>query len=198
MSSLRRVCVFCGSRPGKRAIHAQTARALGHAVAQRGWELIYGGGAVGLMGVVATAVLEAGGRVTGVIPTGLARREIEMTSITELIHVETMHQRKALMAERADAFVALPGGFGTCDELFEILTWAQLGLHNKPIGLLNVAGFFDPLLTWLDQMISEDFLRASHRRLVHVATTIPALLDYLARAQHPPMVEPWDREPVDP
>src|SRR5262245_12742237 len=142
---MRRVCVFCGSSAGNRPEYADAARHLGAALARRGLGLVYGGGHVGLMGVVADAVLRAGGEVIGVIPQALVERELAQAGLTRLEVVDTMHQRKARMADLADAFVALPGGFGTCDELFEILTWSQLGLHARPVGLLNVAGFFDPL-----------------------------------------------------
>ncbi len=141
---MRRVCVFCGSQTGDHPIYADAARQMGKLLAQRHLGLVYGGGNVGLMGVLADAALQAGGEVIGVIPGGLAERELAHAGLTELHVVPSMHARKVLMAEKADVFVALPGGYGTADELFEILTWRQLGLHAKPIGLLNVAGFFDP------------------------------------------------------
>src|SRR5438270_7385359 len=147
---MKRVCVFCGSKSGGRPVFADTTRQFGATLAARGYELVFGAGHVGLMGVLADAVLAAGGKALGVIPQSLVDRELAHGSLTELQIVETMHQRKALMADLSDAFVALPGGFGTGDELFEILTWAQLGIHSKPIGLLNVAGYFDPMLAWLD------------------------------------------------
>ncbi|MFO0929845.1 MAG: TIGR00730 family Rossman fold protein [Gemmataceae bacterium] len=153
----RAVCVFCGSSTGNRVEYTDAARALGRALSERGLTLVYGAGDIGLMGLLADAVLETGGRVIGVIPRALVDRELGHNGLTELHVVETMHQRKALMADRADAFLALPGGFGTGDELFEILTWAQLGIHTRPIGLVNVAGYFDPLLAWID--------RARRRRL---------------------------------
>jgi uncharacterized protein (TIGR00730 family) len=184
---MRQVCVFCGSSGGGRPVYAAAARRLGAALAARGLGLVYGGGHVGLMGVVADAVLSGGGRVVGVIPEALAGKELAHGGLSELHVVGTMHQRKALMADRADAFAALPGGFGTADELFEILTWAQLGLHAKPVGLLNVAGFFDPLLTWLDHAVGEGFLRPEHRGLVLVAGEADGLIDRLA-AWRP---EPW-------
>src|SRR3954449_13611628 len=156
---MQRVCVFCGSKSGGRPVYADAARRLGAALAARGCELVFGAGHVGLMGVLADAVLAAGGRAVGVIPQALVDRELAHRGLTELHVVGTMHQRKALMADLSDAFVALPGGYGTGDELFEILTWAQLGIHAKPIGLLNVAGYFDAMLAWLDHMTREDFLR---------------------------------------
>src|SRR5947209_6252539 len=180
---MRRLCVFCGSSVGSSAKHADGARRLGEALVARGLDLVYGAGHVGLMGVLADAVLNAGGEVIGVIPQALVDRELAHQGLTELHVVGTMHQRKALMADLADGFAALPGGFGTADELFEILTWAQLGLHAKPVGLLNVAGFFDPLLGWIDTCVGERFLRPEHRRLLPAAET-PDLLP--AQLPHPP------------
>ncbi|MDY3559746.1 TIGR00730 family Rossman fold protein [Gemmata sp. JC673] len=176
---LNSVCVFCGSAAGTNPLYAEAARELGAALAGRGLALVYGGGRVGLMGVVASATLAAGGAVVGVIPHSLALKEIAQEDCTELIVVNTMHERKALMADRAGAFVALPGGFGTGDELFEILTWAQLGIHTKPVALLNVNGFFTPLLVWLDHIVSEGLLKPKHRELLLVAETVPELLTKL-------------------
>src|SRR4051812_49148308 len=150
-----RVCVFCGSNPGARPEYAAAARAVGRALAERGRGLVYGGGNVGLMGVCADAALAAGGEVIGVIPDALQTAEVAHGGLTRLHVVRTMHERKALMADLSDAFAALPGGFGTLDELFEILTWAQLGIHAKPVAILNVAGFFDPLLAMLDHQTAE-------------------------------------------
>jgi uncharacterized protein (TIGR00730 family) len=180
---MRSLCVFCGSSFGTRPVHGEAARRLGAILAARKIELIFGGGHIGLMGVLADAVLAGGGRAVGVIPRALVERELAHTGLTELHVVETMHQRKALMADRADAFVALPGGYGTCDELFEILTWAQLHIHAKPIGLLNTAGYFDSLLTWLDHLVAEGFLRSLHRDLLLVADESDLLLDRLAAWQ---------------
>jgi uncharacterized protein (TIGR00730 family) len=173
-----------------REVYAEQARALGRALAARGLELVFGGGHIGLMGVLADAVLEAGGRVVGVIPQALADRELAHDGLTQLHVVETMHQRKALMADLSDAFVALPGGYGTADELFEILTWAQLGMHARPIGLLNTAGFFDPLLAWVEHMLREGFLREQHRGLLLVEPAVEPLLDRL-RQPLPANVEKW-------
>ncbi len=184
---MRRLCVFCGSSAGGRPEYADAARDFGRLLGERGLGLVYGGGHVGLMGVLADAVLRAGGEVIGVIPRALVERELAHAGLTELRVVETMHQRKALMADLADGFAALPGGFGTADELFEILTWAQLGLHAKPVGLLNVAGFFDPLLAWADACVRERFLRPEHRRLLLAAET-PELL--LTQLLHPTPAEP--------
>lgn len=176
---MKYLCVFCGSSTGRPAIYAESARRFGMALAARGRGLVYGGGHIGLMGVIADAVLQAGGSVIGVIPRSMVERELAHERLTELHVVETMHQRKALMAERADGFAALPGGFGTADELFEILTWRQLRLHDKPIGLLNVAGFFDPLLAWMDRTVEDGFLRAEHRALIHVEDQPDRILDLL-------------------
>ena len=178
---MKSVCVFCGSRAGGATVYADSARRFGELLAARGLALVYGGGHVGLMGVLADAVLRAGGEVVGVIPQAMVERELAQMNLTRLEVVDTMHQRKARMADLADGFAALPGGFGTGDELFEILTWAQLGLHTKPVGLLNAAGFFDPLLAWLDHAVREDFLKPKHRRLLLETDTPDALLDLLLR-----------------
>ena len=160
------VCVFCGSSTGNDPLFAAAARSFGAALARRGTTLVYGGGHVGLMGVVADAVLAGNGRVIGVIPEKLAERELAHTTLSELIVLGSMHERKAKMASLADAFVALPGGLGTLDELFEIWTWAQLGFHDKPIGLLNVGGFFTPLLALTEHMARAGFVRPQHLELV--------------------------------
>jgi len=172
---MKAICVFCGSALGSDPAFSRTARQLGEELARRDLTLVYGGGRIGLMGEVATAVTAAGGRVIGVIPDKLSQKEIAYAEATELIVVDSMHTRKAVMADRADAFVALPGGFGTCDELFEILTWAQLGIHRKPIALLNVEGFFSPLLTWLDQVVAAGLLKQKHRDLMRVADSVAEL-----------------------
>jgi uncharacterized protein (TIGR00730 family) len=188
---MKQVCVFCGSASGANPAYASAAKELGRTLAERGLGLVYGGGRVGLMGEVATSALAAGGAVLGVIPHALSHKEIALADCTELIVVDTMHTRKSLMADRADAFVALPGGFGTCDELFEILTWSQLGIHQKPVGLLNVAGFFTPLLHWLDHVVAEGLLKAKHRELVLVADTVSELLRKLADWVPPGPVTKW-------
>jgi hypothetical protein len=187
---MQSIGVFCGSSSGFDPVYAQTAALLGRTLAERGMRLIYGGGNVGLMGVVADAALEAGGWVTGVIPHFLAQWEVAHRNLSELIFTETMHERKAIMAELAGGFVALPGGFGTLDELFEILTWAQLRLHQKPIELLNVAGYFDPLLGMVDAMVERGFLKTQNRDLLHVDTSLDALLDAL-RQPRPTAAEKW-------
>lgn len=188
---MKYLCVFCGSSQGGPAVYAESARRFGEAMAARGLGLVYGGGHIGLMGILADAVLRKGGSVIGVIPRSMVERELAHEGLTELHVVETMHQRKARMADRADGFAALPGGFGTADELFEILTWRQLRLHAKPIGLLNVAGYFDPLLAWLDLGVRERFLRPQHRALVRVAEEPEALLAALLQAQPAPETPKW-------
>lgn len=167
-SAAFRLCVYCGSRPGRRPDYAWAAQRLGRALAAQGGELIYGGGRVGLMGLVADAALAAGGRVIGVIPEALMQREVGHGGLHELHVVPDMHQRKRRMAEGASAFLALPGGIGTLEELFEVWTWRHLGYHDQPIGLLNVAGYFDPLLQFVDRMIDEGFLDAAQRRVLRI------------------------------
>jgi uncharacterized protein (TIGR00730 family) len=153
-----RVCVYCGSRHGRQPAYADAARALGRAIGERHWQLVYGGGHVGLMGEVADATLAAGGTAVGVITEALMQREVGHRGLTELHVVPTMHARKQMMAERAEAFIALPGGIGTMEELYEVWTWRQLGYHDQPIGLLNVAGYYDPLLAFMQRMVDEGFL----------------------------------------
>jgi uncharacterized protein (TIGR00730 family) len=188
---MKYLCVFCVSSKGGPAIYEETVRRFGQRLAARGLGLVYGGGHVGLMGILADAVLQSGGPVIGVIPRSMVERELAHRQLTELHVVETMHQRKALMADRSDGFAALPGGFGTADELFEILTWAQLGLHTKPIGLLNITGFFDPLLAWVDQCVGQGFLRPEHRELLEVSTDIEGLLEILLRGKPSPQIPKW-------
>jgi uncharacterized protein (TIGR00730 family) len=183
VSALRSVCVFSGSSPGARPSYAETATALGREVAVRGMRLVYGGASVGLMGAVADAALAAGGEVVGVIPQHLVDREVAHDGLTELRVTGSMHERKALMADLADGFVALPGGLGTLEELAEILTWSQLGLQSKPCGLLDVEGFFDPLLAFLDHTVAERFVSTEHRALVLAADRPDALLDLLSAWQ---------------
>jgi hypothetical protein len=183
--TLRRVCVYCGSRHGIRPAYARAARDLGAALAQRGVELVYGGGRVGLMGALAEAVLANGGRVIGVIPRALVSSEGAYLELADLRIVGSMHERKALMAELADAFIALPGGFGTLEELFEIVTWAQLKLHRKPYGLLNAEGFYDPLLAFLDHAHAEDFIQAKMRNSFVVESDAERLLAKLGQVRLP-------------
>jgi uncharacterized protein (TIGR00730 family) len=174
------ICVYCGSRPGRNAEYKNQAQALGEAIAARGWRLVYGGGHVGLMGTVADAVLSAGGKVLGVIPTRLIEREVEHKHLTELVIVETMHERKKRMAEEADIFIALPGGIGTLEEFFEVWTWRHLGYHDQPIGLLNVEGFYDPMLHFLQQAQDEGFMDANQTSMVKTESDAIRLLDLLA------------------
>lgn len=187
---MARICVFCGSTAGARPDYAAAARALGRVLAGGGHELVYGGGNVGLMGIVADAMLAAGGAVTGVIPQALMAREIGHGGVTTLHVVDSMHERKALMADRSDAFLALPGGVGTFEELFEAITWTQLGLHRKPCGLLNVAGFYDGLLAFLDHAWAEGFIKPETRAIV-VAGTDPAELVSRLLATAVPAVPAW-------
>ncbi len=190
---MRAVCVFCGSSPGAQPIYGATAVALGRELVARELTLVYGGGNVGLMGILADAVLEAGGRAIGVIPRALLEREVGHRGLTELHVVRSMHERKALMADKADAFLALPGGFGTFEELCEVITWAQLGIHAKPCGILNAAGYYDPLLALFERAVEERFVRPEHRAIVRVASTPAGILDELATAQVPPLTKWIDR-----
>jgi uncharacterized protein (TIGR00730 family) len=176
---LKRIAVYCGSSSGGAPIYRETARELGQLLGVRGIELVYGGGHVGLMGVIADACLSAGGRVIGVIPQALASRELAHSGLTELRVVDSMHERKALMADLSDAFLALPGGFGTWDELFEALTWSQFGLQDKACGLLNVAGYYDAMIAMIDKAVSESFIRETHQGLLLSDTDAARLLDRL-------------------
>lgn len=173
---MRTLCVYCGSSPGSDPAFADAARTVGTLIGREGWQLVYGGGRAGLMGIVADAALATGAPVIGVIPESLMARELGHPGLTELHVVETMHQRKTMMAERADAFVALPGGIGTFEELFEVWTWRQLGYHDKPVGLLNVAGYYDALLAFLDQATDRGFMRTAQHELLQVHTDPRALL----------------------
>ena len=190
--SLRRICVFCGSNPGRRPEFAAAAREMGRVLVERGLGLVYGGGNVGLMGIVADTVLAGAGEVVGVIPEALMAREVGHAGLTELHVVRTMHERKAMMADRADAFVAMPGGFGTFEEFCEVLTWSQLGFHPKPCGLLNVAGYYDPLLALFDRAAEEGFIPPQHRALVIEETDPARLLDRFATFR-PPTTGKWIR-----
>jgi uncharacterized protein (TIGR00730 family) len=174
------LCVYCGSRSGTDPAHEAAARRVGTLIGERGWRLVYGGGRAGLMGVVADATLAAGGTAVGVIPPALMTRELGHPGLTELHVVDTMHQRKQMMAERASAFLALPGGIGTFEELFEVWTWRQLGYHDQPIGLLNVAGYYDDLLAFLAKTIDSGFLSTAQHGLLNVGDDAAALLTQLA------------------
>lgn len=188
---MKTIAVFCGSRAGASPIYAEAGRKLGHALAARSLTLVFGGGHIGMMGVLADAVLEKGGQVIGVIPRFLVEKELAHNRLTRLDIVETMHERKARMADLAEAFLALPGGFGTADEFFEILTWAQLKLHKHPIGLLEVNGYFAPLLAWMDHMVHEGFLRASDRDRLLVSDQPERILDLLAQKPASPVPDKW-------
>jgi uncharacterized protein (TIGR00730 family) len=190
MSDIRRLAVFCGSNPGARPGYMAAASDFGRFLALRGIGIVYGGSSVGLMAGLADAAVDALGEVIGVIPRMLVQREVANTSLSDLRIVDSMHQRKAMMAELADGFVALPGGIGTLEEFFEVWTWAQLGMHSKPCGLLNVGGYFDPLLEFLDGAVEEKFVRDVHRAMVIVESE-PAALVARFEAYEPPRVVKW-------
>jgi uncharacterized protein (TIGR00730 family) len=193
MPQLKRICVFCGSAVGARPEYAEAARALGREVAARGIGLVYGGGAVGLMGIAADAALQAGGEVVGVIPYGLLKREVGHGGGVEMHIVDTMHERKARMAELSDGFVVLPGGYGTLEEAVEALTWAQLGIQDKGVVFLDVEGYWGPFLGALDGMTREGFIRPTHRPLAMRAATVGEALDALAGYAPPPGTQAWLR-----
>ena len=186
----KRICVFCGSSSGVRESYAQAARSLARHLVSKGIGVVYGGGKVGLMGTLADAALEAGGEVIGVIPQSLVAKEVGHGGLSELRVVGSMHERKALMAELSDAFIALPGGYGTFEEFCEVLTWTQLGLHRKPCGVLNVERYYDPLLALFDHAVAEQFVKPAHRGIViaddHVESLVARLLEY-----EPPVVNKW-------
>ncbi|MEA2765870.1 MAG: hypothetical protein QOK07_2274 [Gemmatimonadaceae bacterium] len=190
MSEIRRVAVFCGSNPGVRPDYVEAARALGRLLAHRGIGVVYGGSNVGLMAALADTVMDELGDIIGVIPRMLVEREVANTALSDLRIVDSMHERKAMMAELADGFIALPGGIGTLEEFFEIWTWGQLGMHAKPCGLFNVAGYFDPLLQFLDHAVAERFVRDVHRSMV-VVESDPAALLARFESYEPPRVVKW-------
>jgi uncharacterized protein (TIGR00730 family) len=187
---MKRICVFCGSSVGANPIYAESARELGRVLMDQKLGLVYGGGRVGLMGILADTVLAEGGEVIGIIPQGLFTKEVAHEGLTEIRFVGSMHQRKAMMVELSDGFLALPGGFGTTEEFCEVITWAQLGIHQKPCGLLNVDGYFTHLLKFLDHTVQERFLRPEHRSLVLEDTSAKSLLSKM-RAFQPPVLEKW-------
>ncbi len=187
---IRSLCVFCGSSPGVDPVHAEAARALGGALGRAGIDLVYGGGRVGLMGIVADSAMAAGVRATGVIPRSLAALEVEHRGLDALHIVGSMHERKAMMADLADGFIALSGGIGTFEELFEIWTWGQLGDHRKPVALLNVAGFYDKLTGFIDDVVVAGFLREEHRHMLMVESDPDALVARM-QAYRPPQLEKW-------
>ena len=190
---MRQICVFCGSRSGVSYAYEEGARRLGWALAKAGITLVYGGGRVGLMGVLADTVLGSGGEVIGVIPKALVRREVAHAGLSDLRVVGSMHERKALMSELSEGFVMLPGGIGTLEEFFEVLSWAQLGVHSKPCGLLNVEDYYEPLLAFLDHAVVRGFLSEQHRSMVLVKTEPELLLKAFARYQAPEVAEWIDR-----
>jgi uncharacterized protein (TIGR00730 family) len=190
---MKRVCIYCGSSPGALPAYAEAARHCGTVLAQRGVTVVYGGGNVGLMGLLADAALAAGGEVIGVIPHRMVACELAHGGVTSLISVHSMHERKQKMADLADGFIALPGGIGTMEELFEALTWLQLELHHKPVGLLNVAGYYNALLAFLDHMRGQRFLKPQHLETLLVEPTIEGLLDRFASFNHQPTGKWMDR-----
>jgi uncharacterized protein (TIGR00730 family) len=179
---MHRVCVFAASRDGTHGALAAAARATGDAIARRGWGMVYGGASVGLMGAAADAALAAGGEVQGVIPSSMVARELAHPRLTRLHVVDSMHERKSLMHQLSSAFLAIPGGFGTLDELFEALTWLQLGLHGKPIGMLDVGGFWQPLLRWIDRAVAEGLVAPEHASVLRVGAEVDRVLDALGPA----------------
>ncbi len=195
---MKRICLFCGSNAGTRPVYAQAAADFGRALAARGMALVYGGGSVGLMTIAAEATLAAGGQVIGVITEQLMVREVGHPGLTELRVVPTMHERKALMASYADAFVALPGGFGTFDELCEMATWDQLGIHAKPLALVNVDGYFDGFLAQLDRGVADGFLKPAHRAMLAVVTRVDDVFGALERWQGPDIAKWLQAKPPEP
>jgi len=190
MKPLKNICVYCGSSPGRLKAYADVARALAEALVSRNIGLVYGGASIGIMGAVADHVLQLGGKAVGVIPEALMRKEVAHYRLSELYVTQSMHERKMRMAELSDGFIALPGGLGTLEELFEIWTWAQLGFHDKPCGLLNVEGYYDPLIEFLDHAVTEQFVHPSHRAILIVESDPEKLLDRFANYQ-PPIVKTW-------
>jgi|SRR5664279_428951 uncharacterized protein (TIGR00730 family) len=188
--NFRRICVFCGSNSGMNPAYRDAAIAVGRLLAERGSELVYGGGNIGLMGILADAVLQKGGRVIGVIPESLMAKEVGHLGLTDLRIVKSMHERKALMADLSDGFIAMPGGFGTFEEFCEVVTWSQLGIHAKPCGLLNVNGYYDPLLELFDHAVREGFLREENRRLVLQDRDPTRLLEMMLQFRAP-TVDKW-------
>lgn len=190
MTSINSICIYCGSSPGRLEAYASAAFLLAESLVNRNIRLVYGGASIGIMGMVADRVLKLGGQAVGVIPKALAHKEVAHHHLTELHITQSMHERKMLMAELADGFIALPGGIGTLEELFEIWTWAQLGFHQKPCGLLNVEGYFDSLIGFLDHVLAEEFVKVHHHAMLIVETNPDALLDRYADYK-PPAVKHW-------
>ena len=190
---IRNLCVYCGSNPGRDPAYSAGARILAQALVDRDIGLVYGGARVGIMGLLADSVLEAGGRVTGVIPESLIKKEIAHLGLSELRVTRSMHERKSLMAEISDGFIALPGGIGTLEEIFEVWTWAQLGFHGKPCGLFNIAGYFNALCAFLDHTVTEQFVKPPHRSMLFVESSVERLLDGFD-TYTPPVVTKWVRQ----
>ncbi len=191
---MKRLCVYCGSSSGRQSDYVQVARQLAQAMVNRNIDLVYGGASVGIMGEIANAVLEEGGDVIGIIPKGLFKKEVAHTGITELREVGSMHERKSLMADLSDGFIALPGGLGTIEEIFEIITWSQLGMHRKPCGLLNVSHYYDKLIDFLDHAVSEQFIKAAYRSSILVDEDPNALLGKFEVYKSPETVKWFDRK----
>ena len=196
MSTLKSLCVFCGSKAGNDQQYQQSAIELGRLMAQRNIALVYGGGSVGLMGIIADAVLESGGKVIGVIPRQLATRELLHPGVEEMHVVDDMHTRKAKMSECSDAFIAMPGGFGTLEELFEVVSWVQLGIYSKPVGLLNTSGFYDPLLNMVDHCIETEFIKPKYRDLIIADDSPSTLIEHLERHELPIIEKVLDPEQI--
>lgn len=187
---MKSICVYCGSNPGRTETYSNAARHLGRALAEQGIKLVYGGASVGIMGVLADAVLDHGGQAVGVIPEALVKKEVAHHHLSELHVTGSMHERKMLMAELSEGFIALPGGIGTLEEIFEIWTWAQLGFHKKPFGMLNIDGYYNSLITFLDHTVAEQFVKQPHRSMLMVETDPETLLDRLS-CYMAPDVEKW-------
>lgn len=187
---MKRLCVYCGANPGAKPEYMEAARQLGQELVKRNIDLVYGGASVGIMGEIADTVLAQGGEVIGVIPQALVDKEVSHNGLTELIVVKSMHERKAVMADHSDGFIAMPGGLGTMEELFEVLTWAQLGFHSKPCSLLNVLSYYDPLIQFIDHAVEQQFIRTIHRGLLLTESEPADLLDALENYQ-PSHIDKW-------
>jgi uncharacterized protein (TIGR00730 family) len=187
---MKSICVYCGSNPGRQEAYSSAARDLAKSLVDRNLRLVYGGASVGIMGLIADSVLQLGGQAVGVIPDALVRKELAHTNLTELHVTQSMHERKTLMAELSDGFIAMPGGIGTLEEIFEIWTWAQLGFHRKPCGFLNIEGYFDSLTTFLDHAVAEQFVKKPHRSMLIVDSAPETLLDRFA-SYEPPTIQKW-------
>lgn len=190
---MKSICVYCGSSPGRQEAYSSAARDLAKSLVDRNLRLVYGGASVGIMGLIADTVLQLGGQAVGVIPDALVRNEVAHANLTEIHVTQSMHERKTLMAELSDGFIAMPGGIGTLEEIFEIWTWAQLGFHRKPCGLLNIEGYFDSLSTFLDHAVAEQFVKKPHRSMLIVDSAPETLLDRFA-SYEPPTIQKWVRK----